>query len=236
MPSDHKSLDLVGLGKIAEAIPDEVYIKTADSALEIVDKALSPLVELTSGLGLLIRQKFETMVEMERALGAITIENAVKKARQKALEKGIGLIKPIHEKSFIKSIEEAARESDPILHDMWENLLANQLINVNFHPNFVNILSSISPEEAKILVKIKNINEVGETSGGFFLFTDDGFKNWVTHSGDMELREWNYPCVLLYEYRLIDLLSPKEGVYKQEDAVVILYRTKSGDLLLDAVK
>ena len=58
---------------------------------------------------------------------------------------------PVSTKTFVKAIEEASKESDPLLHEMWANLLASQLVEETCHPHFVQILSHFSPAEAKLL-------------------------------------------------------------------------------------
>ena len=56
--NDH-SLDLTGIGKLATAIPDEVYCQTSDTINTSFEKLVSPITEFTSGLGRLIKQKFD---------------------------------------------------------------------------------------------------------------------------------------------------------------------------------
>ena len=228
-------IDLVGLGKIAEAIPDEVYIDATKFTTEKIDQTLSPIFEVTSGLGRLIKQKFDNMVMIEKNLAIYSLQKAITKAINKSNTKGIKLIKPVHEKSFLRTLDETARETEPLLHAMWQNLISDQLTNPSFHPNFVNILSCISPEEAKILVTIKRREEIKESDGGYLIYTNDEFKRWVTDTGDTDFHEWNYACVLLYEYHFVDILVPKAGFYRNEESVVILYRTKIGDQFLEAV-
>ena len=228
-------LDLVGLGKVAKAIPPEVYTQSTHALIETFDKLTAPITETTYGFGRYIRQKFDNMVEVEKALATYSVKNAIAKAEAKAKKTGAKVISPIHPKSFVKSVEEASKETDPFLHEMWENLLADQLVNEKFHPHFVEILSHFSPAEANLLVSLLPRDEIGKNGGGYLHFSDDAFKHWVRQSGDKQLNDWDYSCILLYEFRFVDILAPIESDYSKEDHVTILYRTSAGNTFLSAV-
>ncbi|MDY6935959.1 MAG: Abi-alpha family protein [Spirochaetota bacterium] len=238
MSTDDKNsdgLDLAGVGKVAKAIPPEVYIHSASSVIEIFKKLTAPITETTSGFGRYIRQKFDNMVEVEKALATNSIQSAIGKAESKCKTSGTKIIKPIHEKSFIKSIEEASKETDPTLHEMWTNLLADQLTNINFHPHFVEILPHFSPSEAKLLLSLLPIEKIGENGGRYITNSDDSFKYWVRNSGEEILNKWDYSCVLLLEFKFADILGTQEGQYRKEDKVTLFYRTNAGNTFLSAV-
>ena len=236
MSNDKKDgLDLVGLGKVAKAIPPEVYTQSTHAIIETFNKIVAPITETTSGFGRYIRQKFDNMVDVEKALATYSVQNAVSNAKAKASKSGTSIIAPVHPKSFIKSVEEASKETDPLLHEMWENLLADQLTNEQFHPHFVEVLPHFSPAEAQLLVSLLPRNEIGENVSGYLHFADDSFKHWVRRSGDKELNEWSYSCILLYEFRFADVLSPIKEDYRKEDQVTVLYRTVAGNSFLSAV-
>jgi hypothetical protein len=228
-------LDLVGLGKIAKAIPPSVYTQSTKAVIDNFNKLVAPLTEATSGFGRYIRQKFDNMVDVEKALAAYSIQNAIAKAEAKANQAGTQIITPVHAKSFVKSVEEASKETDPFLHEMWENLLADQLINERFHPHFVEILPHFSPSEAKLLTSLLGRNEIGENGGPFIISSDDSFQYWVRKSGEKELNVWNYSCVLLCEFRFAEIIAPRTGTYPKGKRITILYRTAAGDAFLSAV-
>jgi len=230
-----EGLDLVGLGKLAKAIPEEVYNQTTEVATSTFTKLIAPITESTSGLGRYIKQKFDNMVEVEQALAAYSVQNAITKAEAKAEQNGVDIITPIHTKSFIKAIEESSKETDPTLHTMWENLIADQLININFHPHFVEILPHFSPAEANILVSLQNMEGVGENGGGYLGSGHEWILHWVRVNGETELNNWTYSCELLTELQFADILAPKGGTYDNEERVTILFRTKAGNVFLEAV-
>src|SRR4051812_43187410 len=103
--------DIIGLGKAAKAIPTKVYVETARSLIDAFNSIISPITEATSGIGRYIRQKFDNMVDAEKAIGTYTVQKAIEKAQRKG-----PLKQPVHLKSFVNSFEEAAKETDPILH------------------------------------------------------------------------------------------------------------------------
>jgi len=235
MSGEGGEMDLVGLGKVAEAIPDEVYIQTSEAVTGTFKKLVAPITETTAGFGRLIQQKFDNMVDVEKSLATYSVQRALTKAEAKARKRGVPIIAPVHPKSFVKAIEEASKETDPLLHEMWSSLLADQLINENFHPNFVGMLANFSPAEARLLMSLLSKGEIRGDDGGYISFTDDAFKHWVRQPREDDLNEWDYSCILLHEFRLANILAPKIGDYSEEDSVTILYRTEAGNTFLSAV-
>lgn len=53
MPEDN-SLDVVGIGKLAEAVPDESWNRLVDTACCTFNELLAPITSTTGGLGRLI--------------------------------------------------------------------------------------------------------------------------------------------------------------------------------------
>ena len=228
-------LDLTGFGAVAKAIPPEVYTQSANTIIETFNKLTAPITETTSGFGRYIKQKFDNMVDAEKALATYTVQNAIAKAEAKTTKSGTLIISTVHQKSFVKSIEEASKETDPTLHEMWENLLANQLTNTNSHPHFVEILPHFSPEEANILMSLFPVDEIGEHGGGYLSYSVESFKHWIRNTDDTQLKEWNYSCALLLEFKFADVMVPKKGQYKYDDGVTILFKTNAGNTFLSAV-
>ncbi|MGG5486573.1 DUF4393 domain-containing protein [Flavobacteriaceae bacterium 144Ye] len=224
-----RSLDLVGLGETAKAIPKEVYVETTKALIDSFNKIVAPITETTSGFGRYIRQKFDNMVDAEKAVGAYTIQKAVEKAQLKGQ-----LNSPKHLKSFVKSFEEASKEVDPTLHEMWENILANQLIDSEFHPRYVNILSNFSSSEAELLLKLNSFGNIGKDHSSY-LGSPRNFTHYVLKNYDKEFNKWTYSCNVLLEFELAEVQAPNNGIYENTDRVTILYRTNSGNRFLNAV-
>src|SRR5438309_1698905 len=110
--SESEGLDIAGFGKLAKAIPPKVYERTATALITTFQQIVAPLTASTAGLGRYISQKFDNMVAAEKAIATYTIEKAVRRAKARAESEGKHLIAPSHPKSFVKTIEEASKETD----------------------------------------------------------------------------------------------------------------------------
>lgn len=229
--SNNDGLDIHGFSKIAKEIPPAVYEHTATVLLSTFQKLTSPITETTSGLGRYLRQKFDNMVDAEKAIAVYTIEKAITRAKEKAQLTRRALHSPESSKTFVKAVEEASKEMDPLLHEMWANLIASQLIEETCHPHFVEILPHFSPAEAKLLISLLPLDEVGEHGGGYLLGSGDSFEQWMAKS-DGDLKPWSISCELLYQFRFADLIAPKGGKPKH---AAILYRTTLGSAFLSVV-
>src|SRR6266850_8567238 len=104
--ADSEGLDVAGFGKIAKAIPAKVYQRSAEVVLTTFQDLIAPITETTSGLGRYIRQKFDAMVEVEKALATYTLEEATVRAQARVARAGGSLRPPIHPKTFVRAIEE----------------------------------------------------------------------------------------------------------------------------------
>src|ERR1700722_7932850 len=147
-PAKNSGFDLVGLGKAAQAIPPEVYKQSAAAVCKTFESLVAPLTQTTDGVGRLIRQTFDNWVEVRKALGTYTLERALIRAKERAEKQGKLLQPPTHPKTFLRALEEGSLETDSVLHEMWVNLLASQMIDRNSHPRFVGILAQLGPAEA----------------------------------------------------------------------------------------
>jgi hypothetical protein len=68
-PNEHSGLDLLGAGKVAKAIPSEVYTRVTATVCKTFEQLVAPLTQTTDGLGRLIHQKFDNWVDTQKALG-----------------------------------------------------------------------------------------------------------------------------------------------------------------------
>lgn len=227
-----EGLDLAGIGKLAQAIPPEVYTRTASVVLASVESLISPITATTVGLGDFIRQKFRNMTDIERALG----EHALRLAVAKAAKKAQGLNPPLHFKSFVSALEHASKEVDPLLHEMWINLLASELTG-GAHPHFVQTLSHFSVKEAKLLLFLCDYNETGYSVGGMggrapIIGTPSGGR-WVRKSDDVDSHEWDLSCSLLLEFGLAAVMGAKN---RERDGARLLFRSPLGTAFLEVVQ
>src|SRR5579883_2762302 len=209
-----KDIDLVGLGKVAKAIPPEVYKQTTKTALKTFESVVAPLTQFTDGFGRLIRQKFDNWLETQKAIGAYTLEQAVNRA--KAQMQGEPLKPPAHPKSFLRALEESSLETDSLLHEMWVNLLASQLVERNNHPHFVGILSELGPEEARLLAALKPYRKHPRLVENFFgpTYANLGGKShWVTDPDQPNSQPRSMSVTILCQHNLANtsVLKSQQG-------------------------
>lgn len=75
-------MDLAGVGKAMQAIPQSAWAQLVDTACTTLDKALSPITETTHGIGRLIKAKFDRLIDVEKVMAAESIHSARQKARR----------------------------------------------------------------------------------------------------------------------------------------------------------
>jgi hypothetical protein len=228
---DEGGFDLIGFGKIANAIPQKVYERAAGTLLKTFEDLTAPITETTGGLGRYLRQKFDNMVDAEKAIATYVVELAIARASRRMESKGGVIVPPQSSKTFVRSIEEASQETEPLLHEMWVNLIASQLANGISHPHFVEILAHFSPAEARLLIELVPMEGVGEHGGGYISMGDFGFEYWLPRA-DAEPRPWSISCLLLFDFAFINGLAMKDP---KNTNTTILYRNQLGSAFLEAV-
>jgi hypothetical protein len=62
------SLDLVGLGQAAKAIPPEAWNEIVSTVTSTFKELVKPFTAITGGLGGLIEQKFSNMADVQKVL------------------------------------------------------------------------------------------------------------------------------------------------------------------------
>lgn len=143
-----------GLGRIAGVIPKEGWKKAIDTACDTFTDLISPITETTSGLGGLIRAKFDEMIDVQKVFAA----DAVYRAREKVEKSNISPNPRPSARVLVNSIEQASLESDSDLRDIWANLIANEMSSGDVHPEFPTILARMSAQDAMLLSKIAERN------------------------------------------------------------------------------
>ncbi len=205
-PDKKSGWDVAGFGKVAQAIPSEVYKRSAVTVLKTFESLVAPITQTTEGLGQLIRQTFDNWVEVRKAIGTYTLEQAVIRAKAKTEKLGKVLQPPSHPKTFLRALEEGSLETDSVVHEMWVNLLASQLTDSDSHPRFVSILSSLGPEEARLLKSLKPRPSDPHVTSFFGGHTASSgmYVNWVSEIHDQG-KPWNLSCTILCQHDLASI-------------------------------
>ncbi len=236
-----KDIDLVGLGKVAKAIPPEVYKQGAKTVLKTFESLVAPLTQTTDGFGRLIRQKFDYWVEEQKAIGTITLQQAVIRASERAEKEGKNLQPPGHPKTFLRALEEASLETDSVVHEMWVNLLASQIIDPVSHPRFVNILAQLGPAEARLLTSLKPRPTDPERLKRLTFFlggntAHSGMKEpWVSELDEQPAQPWNLSVTLLCQHSLADISPQNTTEPASKRFPFLLHLTPFGEEFLAVV-
>lgn len=146
---DDRSLDLVGVGRLAKAIPANAWKRLVDTACDTFEKFVAPITETTSGIGRLIRAKFSKLEESEKVIVAATAEDASRKAKASKKRN-----QTINYRIFQKVIENAGAQAEEGIRDLWSNLLAREMCEGAVHPEVVDALARLTTNDALLLLKI----------------------------------------------------------------------------------
>jgi Abortive infection alpha len=148
--TEHTMVDLVGVGKVAKAIPQKAWVQIVDTACKTFRDAVAPVTALTSGLGRLIEARFDRLVDVEKVLAADIMARAQTKIAQ-SKKKPTGQAKA---RVVVAAIESSASETDMVIRELWSNLLAQEILGGVVHPEFTKILSRLSSQDAQMLAQI----------------------------------------------------------------------------------
>lgn len=155
MSENDEGTDLAGIGKLAEAIPEKAWIKLVNTACTNFNKLLSPITASTFGLGKLIQAKFDGMVDIQKILAADTVakaKNKIENSQQQTKSNPRAIV-------IIKAIENSSNETDENIRELWANLIANELISNDIHPEFIRILERLNTNDAVVLAEIAETTE-----------------------------------------------------------------------------
>ena len=154
MPDDNR-VDLAGLGEIAKSIPPESWNDLVRTATGTFRSLIRPLTALSEGIARFIEQKFERMTDIEKVVFADGLDKA-----QKKIEEGSRTFTgPKNLRTFNQLVENVSQCTESMTREMWINLLARDLCDESVHPEFINILSRLSSEDARLLIEIEENSE-----------------------------------------------------------------------------
>jgi hypothetical protein len=153
-----KGSDLTGVGKVAKSIPDKAWNKLVATACETFEKIIYPITATTSGMGGLIKAKFDQLINEEKVLVAEVFKVAEVKAKGSKKEKK----KEANPHILITVINQSAIPTDNNIRELWGNLLAREISQGGVHPEIANILTRINSDDAIRLIEITELPNVIE--------------------------------------------------------------------------
>ena len=145
-----QSLDIVGVGRLAKAIPASAWKRIVDTACSTFEKLISPFTETTSGIGRLIRAKFDRLSDPEKVAVASTIQSASEAVAASNLPKN----KSFNHLILCKIIEHAESQTEPSLRELWSNLLGHEITKGSVHPEIADVLARLTTNDAILLLEI----------------------------------------------------------------------------------
>lgn len=148
--AENRSLDVAGIGKFAEAIPDEAWNQIVETACATFKEVVAPITATTGGLGRLITAKFDLLTDPEKLLASQTIQRANEKASNSKRKRKTSP----NPTTICKVIEASSSETDATLNELWTNLLANEMVDNSCHPEFIRVLSRLSSTDAHRLIEL----------------------------------------------------------------------------------
>lgn len=175
-------LDLAGIGKLARCIPAKSWERLTETACKTFESVIAPITATTGGIGRLIAAKFDRLLEAEKVFAAEAIRNATAKAN-KSGKAPSGRAKA---NVIIEVLNATATESDEILRDLWENLLAQEILDGQVHPEFPAILRRLSAQDAQMLSEIASTrpsNWVAAISRELVKLVPGGLANVIFEAG-----------------------------------------------------
>jgi hypothetical protein len=143
------------LAALVKKLPGDSIKRAADVAITTFEKCISPITASLGGWGELIKARFEAKLEHEKILIAETYE----RARQKIDEANVTPSEPRNMNVHIAVIEFSSAETDPLKRELLANILANEQLKADVHPEIIRLLSIMTAEEIELLTEIASKEE-----------------------------------------------------------------------------
>ena len=153
-PALEAEIRAVALGKqkcpVLKILPASSWDRLVKTACDTFSQLVFPITASTSGLGRLIQAKFDGMVDAQKVLAADVVRSAKEKLERTG-RSSKGRPKAI---VLVKAIETASNETDDNVREIWANLIANEILDNQVHPEFPRILERMSSNDAITLAEI----------------------------------------------------------------------------------
>jgi hypothetical protein len=148
--SEDKSLDLIGVGRVAKSIPASAWKRIVETACSTFEKLISPITETTSGIGRLVHAKFDRLSDAEKVAVAETTRCASERVETSGLPRNA----VFNHLVLCKVLDHAEAQTEPSLRELWSNLLAREMTKGAVHPEIANVLARLTTNDALLLLEI----------------------------------------------------------------------------------
>ena len=147
------------LTALVQKLPGDSIKRAADVAITTFEKCTSPLTASLGGWGDILKARFEARLAHEKVLIAETYERAKEKTDNLQVEPA--KLKNIN--VHIVVMDTSSNETDPLKRELLANILANEHLHANVHPELIKILSALTETDITMLMEIaKKETEVKE--------------------------------------------------------------------------
>ena len=138
------------LTALVKKLPGDLIKRAADVAITTFEKCISPLTASLGGWGDILKARFEAKLAHEKVLIAETYERAKEKTDNLQVEPA----KPKNINVHIVVMDTSSNESDPLKRELLANILANEHLHANVHPELIKILSLLTENDITMLMEI----------------------------------------------------------------------------------
>lgn len=142
---------------VVKSVPKEAWTQLTTTACQTFEKIIYPLTATTEGIGRLIDVKFKKLEDEEKVIAAKCLQEAHEKVKNtKNKRKPNLVIKPV---VVFESLKNTSNQTDETIRTLWANLLANEFIEGDVHPEIAKILGQITSADALLLLEIAKNDE-----------------------------------------------------------------------------
>jgi len=146
------SVDVAGVGKVAQALPKEAWARIVDTACDTFVKCIYPLTATTEGIGRLIEHKFNMLTGEQKVIASRCFQDAASKiADTKDQHDEQRPPKPLVAYEALGNTES---QTDETMRELWANLLAREFIDGSVHPAIAKLLGEMTSQDALLLARI----------------------------------------------------------------------------------
>ncbi|WP_157726464.1 Abi-alpha family protein [Imhoffiella purpurea] len=148
--------------EIVAKIPKEAWAKLASTACETFEKIIYPLTATTEGIGRLIELRFSKLCDEQKIIAAKCLEEAHEKVKHASEHKKTPrVIKPA---VVFESLDNTDNQTDETIRSLWANLLANEFLQGDVHPEIARLLSKITAQDALVLLDVAKNDSISITN------------------------------------------------------------------------
>lgn len=171
--------------EIVKAIPESSWDRMVDTACRTFESCVSPITESTSGIGRLLKERFDRLVSCEKIRTAEVIRLAISKAESS----GKPTMNISNPRIMLDVMECSTDTFDDTLKELWSNLLAHEITDGDIHPEIPRALSRLTAADAQLLDKIRSNQPTARMNRMWKTHFTSGAESRAKYFGDMRPKD-----------------------------------------------